>query len=153
MTTFCMAPLINNKDMTTCCMAPLMNNIDMTTCCMASLINNIDVTTCCMAPLMNNIDTTTCCMAHLNNIDMTTCCMAPLMNVEVVRFAEGALAPPTVICFCHRPNLNKVTNVYYFSKNRDGYIYVSEIRTFLVRPKRVGVGVFSAVERIGGTGP
>jgi hypothetical protein len=105
------APLLNNKDMTTCCMAPLMNNIDMTTCCMAFLINNIDMTTCCITPL-NNIDMTTCCMAPLNYIDFTTCCMAPLMNVEVVRFAEGALAPPTVICFCHRPNLNKVLNVY-----------------------------------------
>jgi hypothetical protein len=58
------------------------------------------------------------------------------MNVEVVRFAEGALAPPTVICFCHRPNLNKVTNKCYFSKKRDGYVL--EILTF----KRVGVGDF-----------
>ncbi len=89
----------------------------MATCCIASLINNTDMTTCCMAPLNNYIDMTTFFMAPLNNnIDMTTCCMAPLMNVEVVRFAEGALAPPTVICFCHRPNLNKITNMYYFSK-------------------------------------
>ncbi len=64
--------------------------------------------------------------------------MAPLMDVEVVRFAEGALAPPTVICFCHRPNLNKVLNVYYFFLNG----YVSEIRTFFSKAQASGSGGF-----------